>query len=160
MKQKVIFFIIVTVAVLLQITVLNSFKILNVKPDLILISIILGSLSFELSWAIGFSIFAGILKDIFSLNIFGINTFLFPLWSFLIIRLSKRMTLDNSFICAALVAVITIINNIVIKLINLYLGNSINIGIFLHILFFECIYTALVLPLVFKVVNPIIRSKS
>lgn len=159
MKQKIIFFIIVNIAALLQTTVLNSFKIFNVKPDIILISIVLGSLSFELSWAIGFSIFAGILKDVFSLNAFGINTILFPIWSFLIIRLSKKITLDNGFICAASVAVITVVNNIFIKLINFYLGNTINISIFLPTLFLECLYTALVLPLVFKVVNPLIQSR-
>lgn len=151
--KKWIFLLIVILLGIFQVTILDCFKVVGIKPDLLLISIVIASLTFHFRWVLILSVFAGILKDAFSINTFGLNTLLFPLWSFLIIKLSKKISIDNNFIRAAVVFVIVIFNDIIIKLIFLFLGNLVPVGIFLRIIFIESLYTALICPLVFKVIK-------
>lgn len=148
--KNFIFIAAIIISALLQTTILNCVNIFNVKPDLLLSSVIIASLFFEPQWAISLSIFAGILKDIFSVNVFGLNSILFFLWSFLIIKLSRKITFDSNYVRAVLIFIIAIINNIIVGLIFLFLGNFISLGLFLRITFIESLYTALILPLALK----------
>ncbi len=109
---KRIFFIIVFICVALEVTFLNYFKIFSVKPDLSLIAVVFASLYFDLKWALILSIFVGLLKDTFSLNPFGIYTPLFALYSLLIARLSRKISLENNLILMVLVFIIVIFNNL------------------------------------------------
>ena len=145
-----IFIVAIIIFALLQTTILNYVNIFNVKPDLLLISAIIASLFFQPLWAISLSIFSGILKDIFSVNAFGMNTILFFLWSFLIIKLSRKISLDSNYVCLVLVFIIAIVNNIITRLIFLFLGNSISLGLFLRITFIGSLYTASIFPLALK----------
>lgn len=149
-----IFFLIVIVLGLLQVTILNYLKIFGVKPDLLLISAVFASLVFDFKWAFVLSVFAGMFKDVFTANTFGINTLLFPLWSFLIVRLNKEITIDYNFIRMALIFIISVVHNTITGLALVYSGSFIPAGIFLGIVFPQSIYTALVLPLVFKISGP------
>ncbi len=149
MKQ-LIFISVIIIFVLLEATVLNCVNVFNVQPDLLLACVIIASLFLEPAWAIFLSIFAGILKDIFSVNAFGMNTIFFFLWSLLIVRLSRKITFESNYIRLALVFIIVMLNNIVIRLVFLFLGNFISWGIFLRITFIESLYTALIFPLVLK----------
>ena len=136
---------------LLQVTILDYFKVFGIKPDLLLISMVIVSLIFEFKWALALSIFAGIFKDVFVVGTFGINTLLFPLWTFLIIRLAKEIPLDNNFIRVVLIFIIAFLHSTITGLLLIYSGNFIPLGIFLRIVSIESLYTALVLPLVFKI---------
>jgi len=151
--KKLIFISVIIIFVLLEATVLNCVNVFNVKPDLLLACVIIASLFLEPAWAIFLSIFAGILKDIFSVNAFGMNTILFFLWSLLIVRLSRKITFESNYIRLALVFIIAVLNNIVIRLVFLFLGNFISWGIFLRITFIESLYTALIFPLVLKLTH-------
>lgn len=141
------------IAAILQATLLDSFKLFNVKPDLLLIAVVITALyfNFNLKWALGLAIFAGILKDVFSLNPFGLNLFLFPLWSLLIIKLSRQITLESNFVRIPLLFIIVVLNDMIIKLICFSGGQFIPAGIYLRTLFFESLYTAAILPFAFKV---------
>lgn len=156
--KNFIFIVIIIIFGLLQTTILNYVNIFNIKPDLLLISVIIASLFFEPIWAISLSIFAGILKDVFSLNAFGMHTILFFLWSFLIIKLSRKITLDNNYIKLVLIFIIAILNNIIIRLIFLFLGNFISLGLFLRISFIEPLYTAFIFLLVLKFTHTLLVS--
>jgi len=157
--KKLIFISVIIILVLLEATVLNYVNIFNVKPDLLLISVIIASLFFEPVWAISLSIFAGILKDIFSVNAFGMNTILFFLWSFLIIKLSRKIIFDSNYIRLALIFIIAILNSIISRLIFLFSGNFISWGIFLRITSVESLYTALIFLLVLKFTHTLLISK-
>lgn len=146
--KKWIFFVIIVALGMLQVTILNYFKIFGVKPDLLLISVVIASLFFEFKWAFILSVFAGLFKDIFGANIFGINTLLFPLWSFLIVRLNKQITIDYNFVRIALIFIISLLHNTITGLILIYSGNLILLGLFLRIVSLQSIYTAVVLPLI------------
>lgn len=144
---------------LLQASILNCVTIFNVKPDLLLISAVTASLFFESRWAIFCSIFAGMLKDVFSVNAFGINVLLFFAWSFLVIKLSRKITIDNNYVRFALILTIVILNNIIVRLIFLFSDNFIPWGIFLRIIFIESLYTAFILPLIFKLTSTIANKR-
>jgi len=149
--KKLIFIFTIIIFAIFEVTILDYFKIFNVKPNILLILVVGLSLSLELRWAINFAVLCGILKDIFSINTFGINTLLFPLWSFLTIELSKKISIDNNFIRAIIIFIIVILNNIITRLILSYLGKIIPMGIFLRITCLESLYTALISPLIFKI---------
>lgn len=147
-----LFLLIVFILSIFEVTILNYFKIFGVKPNLLLITVIIASLFFEFKWVIFFGIFAGILKDIFSVNTFGINTLLFPLWSYLAMELSKSISLDNNFVRVFFIFVMGILNNIIMKLIFVFLGNHIiPLSVFPRIAILESLYTAFISPLVFLV---------
>lgn len=144
---------------LIQVTILNYVKIFNVKPDLLLISLVICSLFFEMKWAFILGISAGILKDIFATNIFGTNTLLFALWTYLIIKLSKKISLDNNYIHAPLMFIVAFLTSIITRLMLLTQGNVIPLGIALRIMLLEPLYTALIFPLILKYMQPMLSFK-
>lgn len=146
---------IIIILCLIEVALLDYFKIFGVKPDLLLVGGLMISLfSLDLKGAMPLSIFAGMLKDIFCLNSFGINTLLFALWSFLIVELARKITIDHYFIRATLIFIIALLNNIITRLIFLSLARFIPLGISLRIIFLESFYTAILALLIFKMVKP------
>ncbi len=149
--KKLFFLFIIIILGVLQPTLLDYFKVFSVKPDLLLISVVIASLVFDLRWAFVLSVFAGFFKDIFGTSTFGINTIMFALWSFLIVRLSKEISIDSDTRRIALLFIITAIHNTITGLIFIYSGRLVPLGIFLRVVIVESIYTAIVLPLIFNI---------
>lgn len=157
--KKFLFFLAVVISGLLQVTILNYFKIFNIKPDLLLIYAVIASLTFELKWALTFSLFAGLIKDTFAIYPFGINSALFLLWSFCIVRLNREISLESNVLRVGLVFIITFLHTIISGLIYIYSGRFVPLGIALRIMIFQSVYTALVLPIVYKFIKPIYSIK-
>jgi rod shape-determining protein MreD len=156
MRKRILYFsLCVIICVVTQLTVLDYFRVFGIKPDLILICVCLANLIFEFRVAFALSIFCGLLKDALSINSFGINTCLFALTSYLILRLSKEIPLDNYFIRLGLVFITALINNCLTGLFFIYSGETISLGIYLRIVFIGSIYTAFTLPLVLKTTEPL-----
>ena len=153
--KKLIFLLIIIISGILQVTLLNNIRIFYVKPDLLLICVVLASLFFDFKWAFAFSIFAGIFKDSFIASPFGINTILFPVWCILIVELAKKISIDFDLIQLGLLFIISLLHNIVQGTTLIYLGNFIPFGIFLRNVSVSAIYTTLLSPLVFEITNPI-----
>ncbi len=157
--RNLIFITTIIIFALLQTTILNYVSIFNVKPDLLLISVLIASLFFKPAWALSLSIFAGILKDILSVNAFGFYSIIFFLWSLLIIKLSRKISFDSNYVRLILVFIIAILNNIILRLIFIFLGNFISLGLFLRITFIESLYTALIFFLVLKFAHVLLVSE-
>lgn len=138
---------------ILQATVFSYFSFFGVSPDLLLLSVIAASLILDFRWAFVFSLFAGLFKDSFSAQAFGVNTFLFPLWSFLIQRLSRQISLENNLIRIALAFTVLLIHNISCGVILIYLGRFIPPGIFLRTIVLSALYTGIFFLPVFKAVK-------
>lgn len=136
---------VIFICALLQSTLLDFFRVFYVKPDLLLICAVMsGLLVKEYRWAIALSLFSGAIKDILCVNTLGINTLLFPLWTFLVIRLSRKVTLDNTPLRLLTIFLAALLNDISARLIFLFLGNPATTGgAFLRIVFFEPLYTSL-----------------
>ncbi len=149
-SRRLIFTLFIVICGLLQVTVADYFKIFNIKPDLLLTSAVIAGLFFEPVWAISFSILSGLIKDIFSVSVFGMHALFFSIWCFLIITISRKISLDDDYIKLAILFILVILNNITIRLVLLFAGNFVSWGIFLRIAFVEALYTALIFPLVLK----------
>ncbi len=67
---------ILLVALFMHLTVLNHLKILNSKPDLLLLSVVFFGLFFGKGVGLESGLVAGFLEDLFTFDIFWINTFI------------------------------------------------------------------------------------
>jgi len=154
--KKAAFSILILIFGLLEAGLLDSFQLLGVQPNLLLMSAVTASLIFELKWAFVFAIFAGMLNDTLGVGAFGINTLLFCVWVFLIIKLSRKIPLDSKPIRIILVFIIVISHNFLKKFIFFIWGKpSVSISMFLYITFWESLYTAAVSPLLFKLLESV-----
>jgi cell shape-determining protein MreD len=133
------------------VTLADYFKVFTVKPDLILISMVVVNLLLDWRWAFALSVFAGMLKDILCVSAFGTNTLIFALWSFLIIKLSRKISLENICLRAALMFVVVFASGIAAR-------PPVPAGILLRIVFLEAVYAAILLPLVCRAVRPLTPS--
>ena len=150
MMKRLLFAGVILVLGLLQVTLVDSFKIFNVKPDLLLMIALLTSFVFDFKEALVLSVFAGLLKDVLGPGIFGMNALLFALWTFLIERVDRQVPIDHDAIRVILVFTITLLHHTLRGLFSLWAGRQIRPGIFLRIIFLEAIYTTLIFPWVFK----------
>jgi len=133
-----------------QVTCINYFSIFQIKPDLFLLIVFIAALFFELRYAITVAVLTGIFKASFGMGAVGIDILLFSLWSFLIIKISRKISIDDSLTRVLLFFVIALLQNISTGVILIYLGNYIPFGIFLRIVLLSSLYTAIFLPLVLK----------
>lgn len=116
----------------------------NYMPDFLLICVVIAALFLPARAAVALGITAGIFKDSFGGNIFGVNTVLFVLWGLLILKLNRKITFDNDFMRLALVFITALLQSAVSGALRLYLGTTIPPGIFLRIALVGSIYNALV----------------
>jgi len=149
MKKFNLFLILLIVAIF-SVTILNSFRVFNLKPDLFIICLCFASLYFEYRWALALSVFSGLLKDIFSFNTFGINTLIFCILSFLILKLIRQISIEDNWMRMSLVFIVAFTNNILSGLILAFSGSVVPFGVFLRIIVFSSLYTTLVSFLFFK----------
>lgn len=156
--KKLYFAAAIFLACVLEVTALNHFRIFNVKPNLLLIAVVTASLIFDFKWAIFFSITAGVLKDVFCPASTAFNTVLFACFSLLITILSRKISVENNYVRAALVFVILFLNTIAYRIIFIYLGRHVAAGIFFRVAFLESLYTLLISCLVFRIIRPILQS--
>lgn len=159
--MRIFFFVlIIIVLAILQATVLDLFKIFNVKPDLLLICVVTASLFFEPKQALIASVVSGIFKDIFYTAPFGSNTILFLLWNLLIAGLSKKISIDYDLIRISLMFIISLFNNVVTGLIIFYLGSFIPLGVFLRNVILGAMYTTAVFFPLLKISEKFYSSAS
>jgi rod shape-determining protein MreD len=136
-------FILTAVFALLQVAFLDYFKFFGVKPDLLLAAAFIGGIFLGLKPALALSIFAGILKDAFSLNAFGLSAVLFPLWVLLIAKLIRRISIEDNLSRTLLILTVALLNNLISGFVLIYTGAFVPLGIFLRIVVLSSIYTAL-----------------
>jgi rod shape-determining protein MreD len=151
MSRYGVFFLIILASALLQVTVLNPLSVWGVKPDLLLLCMILASFYLEFKWALLLSMCAGGLKDIFGLESWGIHTLLCAFWCVCIIKISRKISIPNNLIRSGLVLVIVIAYNVVLRCVFFSMGNPVSLGISLRIVTVESLYTVLALPLMYKI---------
>lgn len=136
---------------LFQVTILDFIRVFNTKPDLLLNSAIFVSLVLPWQWAFGLSIFAGFFKDLFAAEPFGINTVLFSLWSFLVYRLSRKISVETDLLRALLMFIIVFLHQLASGFFLIFSGPRVSLGGFLRIALISSLYSAAVFPLFFKI---------
>ncbi|MDD2752492.1 MAG: hypothetical protein PHN59_05105 [Candidatus Omnitrophica bacterium] len=152
MKKRTFFLVIVLLA-LFQATLLQFFRIGNVKPDLLLICAVFSGLLFELKYALFFSLVLAFLKDALAVHIFAPHIFYFPLLALLTNLLAKKVPIETTAIRIGLIFFAVILVNLLKKFIQFSAENYMALGIYLRVTFLEAIYTALVSPLIYKIIR-------
>jgi len=152
-RTKLIIGLILVLSVILQSTVFDYLKIFNVKPDIVLIAVVILGLSLKLKWVMIFSYFAGFLKDMLGGLPFGINVLVLPLLGFLVFKLSKRMAIETRYLKTALVFIAVISQNLVVSLLIVLLKLDISIGVFSRFAVISSIYTAVVYFYLSKIIR-------
>lgn len=147
------FLLLILILGLLEMTVLNYIGVFNLKPDLLLASVLIVSIFLDTLPALFLSILAGLFKDVFSLQTFGFNTFFFGVWSLVIVRASKEFSLEGDWVLVPVIFIITFLHYTLTGLMALYLGTWVPFGVFLRVLFVESFFTALSFPLLFRIVK-------
>ena len=146
-KNLILFFAIIIIG-LFQVTFANYFTVFGIKPDFLIIIVVLSGVFFSWRWSIFFSVLAGMLKDVFGLETFGIHIALFVSWGYLVFRLSKKVTIDDNASLLILVFIVVVLNGLAMRFINISLGKPVPLGISLRIICVESLYTALVYPVI------------
>jgi rod shape-determining protein MreD len=159
MKKRKFFLIIIACAIL-QVTVLDDFRFFWVKPDLLLICVVFSTLYYDRKPALFFSLAAGLLKDVLSQQVFGLNMLSFPLWSILIMRLSKEISLENKFVRMFLMCVVSFGQAILGGIVKAYFCSPIPFGVFVRIVFISCLYTTLCFAIALETKWPAILKKN
>lgn len=154
--KKLNFFAAALLAVFLEVTLLNYLKIFSQKPNLFLLLLTFAALNFNFRWLSCAAIFLGALQDTLAILPFAPNIFLFPLWGFFLVRVSKGISLDNNYRYASVVFAIVLIHNLTLRLIFFFTTRlSIGAGIFFGKTFLEGLYTVALTPVVFKMLKKI-----
>jgi len=156
--KKLAFCLIIIASGIIQITILNYFRLFTVKVDLLLICAVIAALSFPLKWSLFFCLFSGVFKDVFSANDFGVNAVLFCLWGFLIAKLMRKIAIDNNLMRLLLVGVITLLHNLLMGLIFVYCGVAIPFGVLLRVLIFAPLLTSIFFTPLFKLTKNTCRN--
>lgn len=157
MKAKILLFILILAGVLSEATFFSSFKLLPAKPNLLLATAVFAGCAFDLRWALFFGAFCGIMKDCLGVaGPAGINTLLFCFWTFLTVRVSRIFPLDNNTIRLILVSILVIMHSLFLRLV-LFISGTPQAGgwVFFYLTVTEAGYTALLLPILFKIFNRI-----
>ncbi|MCX5708907.1 MAG: rod shape-determining protein MreD [Candidatus Omnitrophica bacterium] len=157
MIRKKNFILLMFLFALLQVSLLPYLRLYGTKPDLFLICVVVASLYFDVESALLISLLCGILKDIFSVNVFGLNTFFMPVFSFLLMKVSRKLALEDTPVLCAAIFLTTFFYAIVSRIALGYLGTVVPFWAFLRISLIESLYTAAIFPLVFLLIKKIAR---
>jgi len=150
--MKVSRFLLITFTLgIFQFTLLNYFSIFGIKPDLLLVTVVIAGLLLQTRQAILFGLFAGIFKDVFGVDMFGLDVISFSLWGFVSAHISRKISIDDNVTRVFLVFIIALLQNIVSALSLNLSGSFVPLGIFLRIAFLGSLYTALTLPPILKI---------
>lgn len=158
--KNLFYFLILASLSLLQVTAFNHLEVFSVKPDLLLGFVVVSSVLLNWKIALLFGAIAGVFKDLFGSSGFGINTFLLPLWSFLIFKLSRKIAIEDPVALSVTAFVIVLFNDIVSRVLFFSFGRYVSPGVFLKVALLESAYTAIALPLVIIAFDYINESKN
>lgn len=150
MKKITLLFILAIVFALLQVTFLETFRFLGIKPDLIFMIMLIGSMNLKSRQAYKLAIFCGMLKDIFSINIFAINTLFYTASCFLLKKLSTKIQMENIFLRGSFILLLVLLQDMGMGVIFLFGGNFINWAVFLSRAFLGSLYTAIASLFIFN----------
>jgi len=138
---------------LLQIAIVDQFKIFGTKPDLILIGVVIAGLFYDWKWALIFGLICGGLKDIFSVDLTAVNTVISALWGFLVVQLARHINLDLNLSRAALIFIVAVFNALAMRIFFWHSGIYVPLGIFLRTAFLDSLYTGAASLLIFKILK-------
>lgn len=107
---------------LLHMTILDKFRILGCRPDLVLATVIFYAIFFGGRMGMETGIVAGFLTDIFALDLFGINVFIFCVVGLSVGAMNTKFFKESRVIQFLLVFFFTLLANLAhILLLNIFI---------------------------------------
>jgi len=149
MSRQARIFIYLFIFFILEATVLNNFKLFGVKPDLLLISVVVFGLFLPAFWVIVFSCFCGLLLDIFYSGPFGVNIVMFCILGLLSRKLAKNLYIENDNVVIAVVFAASLL----LSFIRRFMVPNVSSWLALRFCIQEALYTAFFSPFVFRVLS-------
>lgn len=158
--NKVKLFIFIFLVLVLQLTFLRKVKIYNAQPDLLFLTTIYFGLfrGFSLGFLVGLG--CGFLADIFSINPFGVNTFLFALTGLAMAFLSDRLYKNSPLMQVSLVFTACLISGLFFNLLSKTLPGSFFNFFWLLMILPGSFYTGLVAPFFIFILNKLFKPLS
>jgi len=151
---------IIVVALVIQLTLINSVTILGIKPDLILIVVVVFSLlkGTKEGTISGFA--SGLLQDIFSISLLGINALAKTVIGFTCGILKEKIFYEHILF---LIPVITFIASFMQSILIFLLLRAFGIGYNLtwslkQVALPEALYSSLLSPFIFLVINKLFQT--
>ena len=158
-KNLVFFLLIIFATVFFQSSALNILVIAHIKPDLVLIVACYIGLFWgeEIGTCLGFSL--GLLQDIFSGGLLGLNALTKTLFSYLCGKAGKRLNIKNMVVQIVLIALFSILEGMLFLIVLriFHLRKEIH-ETFLHLVLPQTLYTMVLTPIIFRLMN-ILRQK-
>ncbi len=152
------FFILSVVFCLAQPVFLQAFQMFWVKPDLIILAVVIASIYLDFGWAMSVAILGGITKDVLGLNYFGMNILVLPFYCYSIKEISRKISLDNDFINMGILGAVIIVNTLLLRLFFMLNNVTIELGIFLRTFVLEFLFTVLSFFLILRAMNYLLRK--
>ena len=150
---------IIVVALLIQLTLINSITILGLKPDLIMIVVVVFSLmKGEKEGTIsGFA--SGLLQDIFSIGLLGINAFAKTVIGFTCGLLKEKVFHEHIlFLIPVITFIASLIQSILIFLLLRAFGIEYSLAWSLkQVALPEALYSSLLSPFIFLAINKLLQ---
>lgn len=158
--KKVLAILIILILGILQSTALNYVKIFRIKPNLLLISVIFFSLHFgeakaNFSSLAGF--LSGLLEDILSNSLIGINALSFGLCGLIVGVQSSKIYKDSLFVHSLLTLIAALFTSLFWYCLFSLISESVRpfVEYSKHIILPASLYTALVSPVIFFVLSKV-----
>jgi rod shape-determining protein MreD len=109
--KKLLALLVIFTALLIQTSVFNFFSLWGIKPNLALIAVIYFALFHGTLTAVGTGIIAGLLEDVLSGGLLGINLLIKPLIGYLFSLIGQQMVVLNPINQAVLVILGSLLNS-------------------------------------------------
>lgn len=151
---------IIVVTLVIQLTLINSVTILGIKPDLILIVVVVFSLlkGAKEGTISGFT--SGLLQDIFSVGILGINALAKTVIGFICGIIKEKIFHEHIlFIIPVITFISSFIQSILIFLLLRAFGTEYNLAWSLkQVALPEALYSSLLSPFIFLMINKLFQT--
>lgn len=154
-NRRIAIYIILSILLFLELTILDRIRLFGVRPDLLLIATVFFGFHFGVMRGLEIGLASGILKGIFSINDFGLSAFSFLFIGCLAGYFSEKLTRDNFLIQSLL----TLLCTFVVSSIHLlYLSVDIGGQLWTAALY-KGLYTGLLAPFIFFVLTRIFEYR-
>ena len=149
--RRWVWIVLVLVCILLQTTVLDNFKLFDVKPDLILILVVFAALTRGKMTGSGVGFSGGILEDFFSTSLIGVNAFVKTLLGFVLGFFMKRFYIRRIKFQILVIFFVTIIHEISIYFVYLFFRQTDSVigSVYPVKMFLLCIYNSVLAVILF-----------
>lgn len=137
----------------LQPVLTGYIKIFNVGPNLSLAMVVIYGLVSRSRMTLIFCLAAGFLNDIFSSQFFGLNTLIFVLVGYIILKLSKKFLIESLVLQLVIISGAVILQGFIFQLTFSFYSSGLPTIIFLRSVFLSVVYTALLSPLAIKAIR-------